>query len=88
MMVEVGDPGVQTQEFLSAFGSFESLLTLFLSPCGTVFLLNNVITAGCGDHLLVVYICQARDLPDRGSVTPELVGINDVGNIVFSQQSG
>ena len=86
MMVKVGDPGVQTQEFLSAFLSSESLLTSLLSPCRSVFLLNNVVIPSCGDHLLVIDICQTRDLPDRGSVTPELVGMDDLWDIVCSQQ--
>ena len=54
MMVEVLDPGVQAHKSLSAFSSFEALLTSLLTPCGTVRLFNQVITAGCGDHLLVV----------------------------------
>ena len=100
-MVEVGDPGVQTQEFLSAFGSSESLLTSLLSPCRSVFLswaerhpygacplLNNVVAAGRGDHPLVIDISQAWDLPDGRPVASELVSMDDVWNIVFSQQPG
>jgi hypothetical protein len=44
-MVKVGDPGVQAQELLSAFLLFESLLLPFLSSCGSVFSLNDVIAA-------------------------------------------
>lgn len=72
MMVEIGDPGVQTQEFLSAFPSSESLLTALLSPCESVFLLDNIVTARRGDHLLMINVGQTRDLPDRGSVAPKL----------------
>jgi hypothetical protein len=36
MVVEVDDPGVQAQEFLSAFPPLESLLSSFLTPCRTV----------------------------------------------------
>ncbi len=50
-----------------------------------MFLLNNVVTAGCGDHLLVVDICQARDLPNRGSVASELIGMNDLWDIIYTQ---
>ena len=56
MMVEVADPGVEVQEFLSAFLPLEPLLTSLLSPCGSMFLLNDVVAARCGDHLLVVNI--------------------------------
>ena len=88
MMVKVGDPGVQTQELLSAFPPFESLLRSLLSSCRSVFLLNDVVTSGCGDHLLMVDVDQARDLSDRGPVAAELIGMDDLWDIVFSQQTG
>ena len=88
MMVEVGHSGVQAQKFLSAFSSFEALLTSLLTPCGTVGLLDQVITTRCGNHLLMVDIDQTWDLPDRSAVTPQLIGVNDLWNIVFTQQPG
>jgi len=101
MMVEIGvlgrtapvwglpaDPGVQAQEFLSAFSSFKSLLTALLSSCGSMFLLDNIVTACRGDHLLMVDVSQARDLPDRGSVTAEMIGMNDLWDVVCSEQPG
>jgi len=39
-------------------------------------------------HLPVVDVSQARDLPDRGPVAAELIGMDDVWDIVFSQQPG
>jgi hypothetical protein len=53
-----------------------------------VFLLNDVVPPGCGDHLLVVDVDQARDLSNRGSVAAELIGMDDLWDIVFSQQPG
>jgi len=88
MMVEVLDSRVQAQKFLSAFPSPESLLTALLSPCGTVGLFNDVVTPGCGDHLLVVDVDQTWDLSDRGAITLELVGMDNLWDIVFSQQPG
>jgi len=82
------DTGMQAQEFLSAFSSSEPLLTSLLSPCRSVFLFNNVVTLGCGDHLLVINVGQTRELPDRGSVTAELISMNDLWNVIFTQQSG
>jgi hypothetical protein len=87
MMVKVGDSGVQTQELLSAFPPFESLLRSLLSSCGSVFLFDDV-APGRGDHLLVVDVNQARDLPDGCPVAAELIGMDDLWDIVFSQQSG
>jgi len=46
MMVEIGHPGVQIQEFLSAFPSFEPLLTSLSSPCRSVFLLDDTVALG------------------------------------------
>ncbi len=86
--MKVRDPGVEAQEFLSAFPSCEALLTSLLSPCGSVFLLNEVVAAGRGDHLLVVDVNQARDLPDRGSVAAKLISVDDLWDIVFAQQPG
>ncbi len=88
MMVEVGDLGVQSQELLSAFPSSEPLLTAFLSPCESVFLLNDVVTPGRGNHLLMIDVRQTRDLPDCGPVTSQLIGMNDLWNVAFSQQPG
>jgi len=88
MMVEIGDPGVQTQERLSTFPSSEPLLTALLSPCGSMFLLDNIVTARRGDHLLVINVGQTRDLPNRGSVTLKLIGVNDLWDVIFTQQSG
>ena len=84
--MKVLDPGVQAQEFLSAFSPSESLLTALLSPCGTVGLFDDVITSGRGDDVLVIDVDQTRDLSDRGSVAAELIGMDDLWNIVFTQQ--
>ncbi len=53
-----------------------------------MFLLNNIVTAGRGDHLLVIYVDQARDLPDGCPVAAELIGMDDLWDIVFTQESG
>jgi len=85
MLAKVLDPGVQAQEFLSAFSPSESLLTALLSPCGTVGLFDDVLTSRRGDPVLVIDVDQTRDLSDRGSVGAELIGMNDLWGIVFSQ---
>ena len=83
--MEFSDPGVQIQECLSAFLSSEALLTSLLSPCGSVFLLNDVVAAGRGDHLLVVDVSQAWDFPDRGSIAPQLTITDHVWDIIFAE---
>lgn len=53
-----------------------------------MFLLNNVIAAGRGDHLRVIDVSQTPALTDGSSITPELVSVNDLWNVVFTQKSG
>jgi len=52
-----------------------------------MFLQGHVVVPGRGNHLLVVDVSQARDFPDRSSVTPQLIGVNDLWNIVFTQEA-
>ena len=85
-MVKVANSGVQVQEFLRSFLPLESLLLSFLTPCRSVRLLYDVVAPGCGDHLLVVDALQARELSNRGSVAAELVGMDDLWNVVFTQK--
>ncbi len=84
-MVEVLNPGMQAQKFLCAFSPSEALLLPFLTPCSAVGLLNHVITARCGAHLLVVDLDQVRDLPDRRSITPQLIGADRVWDLIFAE---
>ena len=51
-------------------------------------LLNQIVAARRGDHLLVVDVDQAEDLLDRSAVTPQLIGVNDFCDIVFAQKPG
>ncbi len=53
-----------------------------------MFLLNNVIAACRGDDVLVVDVDQAGDLSNRSPVAAELIGMDDLWDIVFSQQPG
>jgi hypothetical protein len=55
---------------------------------GACLLLNDVVAAGGGHDVLVVNVSPARDLLDRGSVAAELVGMNDLWDIIFNQESG
>ena len=51
-------------------------------------LFNQIVAARRKDHLLVIDVDQARDLPDRGDVTPQLIGVNDFWDIIFAQKPG
>ena len=65
IVVEIGHSGVQVEKRLRSFPPLESELLSLLTPCGTVGLLQDVVTARCGNHLLVIDALQARKLPDR-----------------------
>ena len=87
-MVEVDHSGVQTQKRLSAFPPFESLLTAFLSPSGSVVLLNGVVAPIRGDDLLVIDALQAQECSDGSPVAPQPIGVDDLWYVVFTQQAG
>ena len=44
------------------------------------------VAARHGDHLLVVDVSQPWNLPDRRSVTLQLIGVNNLWNVVFTQE--
>ena len=49
-------------------------------------LFDHVVASGRRNHLLVVDIDEARNLPDRGSIAPELIGKDRVWDIIFTEQ--
>jgi len=88
-MVKASHPVVETQEFLSAFSPLECLLTSWaertrlVRPAHFAFIAVSMtgpahyVAAGCGDHLPVVDVSQTQELPERGSILPELIYRND-----------
>jgi len=86
VIVKVLDPGVQAQECLSAFSLSASLLLPLFTPCRTVGLLDKMVTSGRRDHLLMVDVDEAGNLPDGGSIASELIGADRVWDLVFSQK--
>ncbi|MDV6376594.1 hypothetical protein ORD21_18530 [Deinococcus sp. ZS9-10] len=64
--------------------SLEALLASLMASCRAMFLFDNVIAPGRGHHVLVVDVSQAWDLPDRGSVTPELIRMNDLWDTMLT----
>jgi len=51
-------------------------------------LFDDVVAPGCGYHLLVVDVDQARDFSDCGSGTAQLIGMDNFWDIIFIQQPG
>ena len=87
MRVDVLDSGVQVEKRLCPFPPLESKLLSLMTPCGTVGLLHDVVAARRGNHLLVINVDQARKLPDRRPAAPQLIGVNDLQDIVFDQEA-
>lgn len=88
MMVEILNLGVEAQKFLRSFPPPESKLLPFLTSCRTVRLLDHAVAARYGGHVLVIAVSQTWNLPDCGPVTPQLIGLNDLWDIVFTQKKG
>lgn len=78
---------MQTQKFLRTFPPFEVLLMSLLAPCRTVRWQGQGVAAGCGAHRPVIDIDEARNLPNRSSVTLQLIGMNDLWNSVVTQEA-
>ena len=86
VVMEILNSGVQAQKFLRTFPLFKSLFWSFLTPCGTVRMLDHVVTAGGGNYPLMVDALQAQDLPDHSAVAAEMIGKNHLQDVVFIQQ--
>ena len=85
--VEVRDSGVQGEEFLSPFPSFEAELSTFLLPSRSMGVLNQVVAAGGGDDLNVLHGVEHGKLTQRRPVAPQLVGVNGLWNAIFTEQA-
>ena len=84
--MKVLDSGMQVQKLLRPFTPLESKWLSLLTSCGTMRLFDHVVTSGRGDDLLVINFSQTCDLSDRGPVACELVRVNSVWDIIFTQE--
>ena len=50
-------------------------------------LFNEVVATGCGDHLDVLRAAEHGKLAQSGTVTPELVGMDGLWDVVLAQQA-
>ena len=85
--MKIGDSGVQVKKSLRPLDLPESQLVSFLSPCGTVRLFNQVVTAGHGDDPLVIHLVEHWKLTDGGPVTRQLVGEGCFWDVIFVQKT-
>jgi hypothetical protein len=85
VMMEADDPGMETQEVLSACPSPQALLLSLLWPWRSVCLQGDVGAACRGDRLLVVDVSSAQEHSNRGPVAAEPISMDDLWGIVFAQ---
>ncbi len=86
MMMEVLNPCLYVQKFLRSFPPLESELLSLLTPCRTMRLLDQIVATRCRTHLLVVGVDQARQFPDGCAVAAQLIGVNNLWDVVFTQE--
>ena len=77
---------MQGEEFLRSPSLFEAELSAFLLACRSMRLLHKVVAAGGGNDLDVLHTVEHSEFPYRSSAAPELIGLNDLWNIIFPQE--
>ena len=45
---------------------------------------NHVVAPGRGDDVLVVDVDQTREFPDGRPITPKLIGVNDLWDVMLT----
>ncbi|GGM18330.1 hypothetical protein GCM10010841_28040 [Deinococcus aerophilus] len=86
--VKVRDSGVIRKQFLSSPSSLEAQPASLLLLCGLVRLLDEVVTASGRDDLDVLHVVERGKCPDGGTVTPQLIGVDDLWDAVLANQPG
>ena len=85
VLVKVRNAGMQGQNFLCLPWFLETQLTLLLFPGLAVGLFNQVIAASRGNDLDVFHGVEHIQGSNGRPVTPELIGVNDVWNVLTHQ---
>ena len=79
---------MQSEEFLSSSSSLESDLLSFLLSGRSMWLLDKVVAPGSGCDLNVLHRVERRNLANCRAITPKLIRVNDLWNIVLAEQTG
>ena len=85
--MKIGYSGVQLKKSLRPPDLTKTKLLSLLTSCGTVRLFDQVVAACRGNHLLVVDIDEALDLPDRRAIAPQLIRVDYLWDVIFTQHS-
>ncbi|GGM22132.1 hypothetical protein GCM10010841_32500 [Deinococcus aerophilus] len=63
------------------------MLLTFLPPGRPVGLLNGVVVTSGRDDLDVLHAVEHGELSNRRFITPQLVGVDDLGHVIFRQEA-
>ncbi|GGR74394.1 hypothetical protein GCM10008959_39570 [Deinococcus seoulensis] len=83
--VKIRESSVEVEEFLRPFSPFKAELTAFLLPCRSMRLLDQSVAAGCSHDLNVLHGVEHVEFPQGRPVAPQLVGVNDVWDVVLAK---
>ena len=86
MLLKVRNAGMHGKEFLRPAGVLESELASFLLPGGPMRLFNEVIAPRSRDDLDVLHSVEHWKFTNGCSITPELVGVDHVWDVVIHQK--
>ena len=78
---------MQGKEFLRSLPSFEAQLASLLLPCGSMRLLDQSVAPGRRHDLDVLHAVEHGKCPHGRPRAPELVGVDDLRNLVLTEQS-
>jgi len=87
MAVNVGSPDVELQEFLGQLDLLKTELPTLLLSYGMVGLLNQVVTAGRRDDLLMLDLLQCWKFSNGLPATGQLVGADRLWAVEFVKQA-
>ncbi|BDP43272.1 hypothetical protein DAETH_32410 (plasmid) [Deinococcus aetherius] len=87
MSVKIRESSVEVEEFLSPPSPLKAELTAFLLPCPAMRLLDQIVAAGRGHDPDVLHSVEHGEFPQGRPVTPQLVGVNDLWDVVLAQQA-
>ena len=77
---------MEVEEFQRPSSPFKAELTAFLLPCRSMRWLDQSGAAGCSHDLNVLHGVEHVEFPQGRPVAPQLVGVNDVWDVVLAEQ--
>jgi len=86
VLVKVRNATIQGQKFLCPSWFLEAQLTSLLLPGRAMRLFNQIVAARRGNNLELLHSVEQRKRSNGRPVTPQLIGVNDIWDLVVHQQ--